>query len=85
MFVAFAEFFKRLFKIQILKFSGEHEADTEGDPEGDGRQHDLEAAPDHRHDDDDGPAIVRHQLRKSNFLSPISGGRFYNDFWQENF
>ena len=45
-------------------FSGEHEADPQGHPEGDVGELDPEAAPHNRHDDDDGPAAVRHQLRK---------------------
>ena len=55
---------KNWFRIAALKFSGEHEAGAEGHLEGDVCQLDPEAAARHRHDDDVGPATVRHQLRK---------------------
>jgi hypothetical protein len=56
----------RIFKESYFSFfvAGKHEADPQGDPEGDVRQLDPPPTPDHRHVHDDGPTAFRHQLRK---------------------
>ncbi len=71
---------------------GEHEACPEDHLEGDGGQLDPEAAPGHRHDDDDGPATVWHQLRKfastenetASLICLSSCGRTLEDLSQTN-
>jgi hypothetical protein len=55
----------------FLLFLGEHEADPQGDIEGDGDQLNPPSTPDHCHDDDDGTTALWHQLRKFQWLSQL--------------